>query len=380
MAMYADSPILEYFDKTVATRQCQTCFRMVKLLSIAFIVAHWLACFGCAIDCTSLDVYFDPRGGMSSSTQKYLAGIYWAMTTLSTVGYGDITPQTDAERAYAMAAMVIGGSLYGYVVGSVTSIVTDRDVNAHAYHERMELIQSWLDRHSEIEATVRRRIRKHFKRALSAKSVMDDSTVVNELSPELRADTALFLVHARVRRHPMLEGVRRENAGKALAELVSVLQKSHIIINEFIVRAGDPGIGMYILVQGCARYDQGHKWQPPGIQASVKRFQHMIEGDSFGEEILFNLATTYSYTIKTISDCEFHWISSKGFRKHFENMPELFESMRDSVLSGWSHSGSFDTPSSELPAMTATTSMLSSELPEIRASTCSETPEMKCTL
>ena len=37
------------------------------------------------------------------------------------VGYGDITATTDAERAYSIAAMVVGGGFYGYVVGSITT-------------------------------------------------------------------------------------------------------------------------------------------------------------------------------------------------------------------------------------------------------------------
>ena len=43
------------------------------------------------------------------------------MTTLSTVGYGDITPTSDIERGYSMGAMVVGGAFYGYIVAGSDS-------------------------------------------------------------------------------------------------------------------------------------------------------------------------------------------------------------------------------------------------------------------
>ncbi|CAM9654046.1 unnamed protein product, partial [Discosporangium mesarthrocarpum] len=39
---------------------------------------------------------------------RYVAAIYWALTTLTTVGYGDITPGVTAEQIYAMFCMILG--------------------------------------------------------------------------------------------------------------------------------------------------------------------------------------------------------------------------------------------------------------------------------
>jgi voltage-gated potassium channel len=35
-------------------------------------------------------------------------GVRWAITTVTTVGYGDFTPKTDGGRAIAIAVMLVG--------------------------------------------------------------------------------------------------------------------------------------------------------------------------------------------------------------------------------------------------------------------------------
>ena len=44
---------------------------------------------------------------------RYIAGLYWAITTMTTVGYGDILPRSDAERVYATASMLLGATVFG---------------------------------------------------------------------------------------------------------------------------------------------------------------------------------------------------------------------------------------------------------------------------
>lgn len=322
LSVLTESELMEKVAEKSTSRAHQTFVRIFKLAFMMFLVAHWLACFGAAVDKTSLEVYFRAKNEDPTEFRQYLAAIYWAMCTLSTVGYGDITPETDQERFYAILAMVLGGSLYGYVIGSVTSIVTDMDLNARAYQEKMELYQSWLDRHDELPQILRRRIRKHFKKTLAAKSAVDDMTVITDLSNELRGDTAHFIVHECVRLHPMFANMKKSE----LAKLVEVLQKSHNSKNEFVVKMGDPGIAMYILVEGAARYDQGVRFQGLLLEPAA-RFSQVVKGQSFGDEILFGIEESYTYTIITITDCVFHTISEDGFNERYQNMPELQQQM-----------------------------------------------------
>ena len=43
--------------------------------------------------------------------------------TMTTVGYGDITPNSTFERVVCIACMLIGGFTFGMVVGLMSDIV-----------------------------------------------------------------------------------------------------------------------------------------------------------------------------------------------------------------------------------------------------------------
>ncbi|MBN2515659.1 MAG: two pore domain potassium channel family protein [Deltaproteobacteria bacterium] len=46
--------------------------------------------------------------------------IYWAIVTLTTVGYGDISPQTGIGQALAALIMIIGYSIIAVPTGIIT--------------------------------------------------------------------------------------------------------------------------------------------------------------------------------------------------------------------------------------------------------------------
>lgn len=64
------------------------------------------------------------------------ASVYWAITTMTTVGFGDITPKTDLGRAIASLMMLIGWGTLAVPTGIVSAEYTSRRTNAIAQTTR----------------------------------------------------------------------------------------------------------------------------------------------------------------------------------------------------------------------------------------------------
>ncbi len=71
------------------------------------------------------------RHGAAISTWD---GIWWAITTVTTVGYGDIYPESTAGRIIAITIMLVG---IGFVA-LLTAFIADRFINVQAGTEAKE--------------------------------------------------------------------------------------------------------------------------------------------------------------------------------------------------------------------------------------------------
>ena len=61
-----------------------------------------------------------PAGGFTSIP----IGVYWAVVTLTTVGYGDIAPVTTVGRMLAAMVMILGYAIIAVPTGIVTAELT----------------------------------------------------------------------------------------------------------------------------------------------------------------------------------------------------------------------------------------------------------------
>ena len=119
------SNLLKYFKETYEISQI-TALLMIALKSLS--LAHFIACIWHSIGfynfSDSNKNWLIVHGYQNSSWyEKYFASLYWAIITLSTVGYGDITPQNMTERIFCALVCMIGTMMFGYGINSIGSII-----------------------------------------------------------------------------------------------------------------------------------------------------------------------------------------------------------------------------------------------------------------
>jgi hyperpolarization activated cyclic nucleotide-gated potassium channel 2 len=73
----------------------------------------------------------------AETSDKYVISLYWAFTTMTTVGYGDVTPYTMREKVYAIFSMLIACGVFAYVVGSIETIARRSNTMAAVFKEKI---------------------------------------------------------------------------------------------------------------------------------------------------------------------------------------------------------------------------------------------------
>ncbi|MBW2438949.1 MAG: ion transporter [Deltaproteobacteria bacterium] len=103
--------LVQYMSEARVLMQAMRASRR-KITVFLFVVLTLVVIFG-----SLMYIIEDPQSGFTSIPQS----IYWAIVTLTTVGYGDISPQTGLGQSLAALIMVIGYGIIAVPTGIVTA-------------------------------------------------------------------------------------------------------------------------------------------------------------------------------------------------------------------------------------------------------------------
>ena len=177
---------------------------------------------------------------------RYIRAMYWAISTVASVGYGDIVPTTTPQMIYACAVMVGGVGFFGFVLGNVASLLSRLDAARLHHEEQRGRIEEFMRLH-RVPTVLRQRVRHYFRCLWDSRRGYDAAAVLGDLPPFLRADLLLCVHRDIIQKVPLLK-----DAGSALVrDLVLVLKPRVTLPGEEVFRHGMPADAMYFILSGA---------------------------------------------------------------------------------------------------------------------------------
>lgn len=108
--------------------------RLITVCVSVFFLVHVISClwfFVAKLDNFNPETWVVRKGYLDDAPSvQYLAGMYWAFQTLTTVGFGDIPATTVYERIIAIGWMIFGIGFYSFTIGNLSSIIINIDIQA----------------------------------------------------------------------------------------------------------------------------------------------------------------------------------------------------------------------------------------------------------
>ncbi len=112
--------VFRVFKLTLYVQEYQVLTRAVRASGRKIMVFLSLVLMVVLLMGTLMYVLEGPEHGFTSIPKA----MYWAIVTMTTVGYGDITPQSDAGKAIASLMMLLGWGVLAVPTGIVTAEMT----------------------------------------------------------------------------------------------------------------------------------------------------------------------------------------------------------------------------------------------------------------
>ena len=86
-----------------------------------------------------------------SQINDFATALWWASTTITTVGYGDVVPQTAAGRGVAVFLMLVGISFFSWITANIAALF----VEFGGGQSRTVTLADLMDKLEELEREVR---------------------------------------------------------------------------------------------------------------------------------------------------------------------------------------------------------------------------------
>ncbi|KAM4584396.1 voltage-gated delayed rectifier potassium channel KCNH1-like [Odontesthes bonariensis] len=304
---------------------------LVLLVCVFGLAAHWLACIWYSIgdyevidedtNSVRLDSWlyllgetvgtpyrFNASGtgrweGGPSKDSVYITSLYFTMTSLTSIGFGNIAPNTDGEKIFAVAMMMIGSLLYATIFGNVTTIFQQMYANTNRYHEMLNSVRDFLELY-QVPKGLSERVMDYIVSTWSMTRGIDTDKVLQICPKDMRADICVHLNRKVFKEHPAF----RLASDGCLRALAMEFQTIHSAPGDLIYHAGESVDSLCFVVSGSLEVIQDEE-----VVAILGK------GDVFGDVFWKEMTLAQSCAnVRALTYCDLHVIKRDALQKVLE--------------------------------------------------------------
>lgn len=278
--------------------------RIGKFVGTVMILIHWIACawfLTAFVDRFPADSWAVNEGIENAVPGvQYVRSLYWAITTMTTVGYGDITPGRTVEYVLAMFVMLLGASMYAFIIGNIASLFSNLDSAKAAHWNRIESVAQYLHyRHTPSELS--EKVRNYYEYLWATHRGLKEEAFLDDLPGPLRLEVLLHLTRDLLENVPLF----KYSSPTLRNVLLDALNPQTYAPQGYIIQEGEVGNEIFFISNGQVEITSDGGEKHHGI---------LQAGDYFGDLALI-LNERRSASVKTLTYCEVFVLNGVDFNR-----------------------------------------------------------------
>lgn len=260
----SSQPFDKYFDRADTISISFRTRRLLKLLGISILAIHLMACaWFTAADLLSQSVALLPedscpkalagnrlswfvhkhgRAIYLSAGELYLISCYFVITSVSTVGLGDLTATNALEMVLDMLFIFAGDAIFGTIIGAVSSNVFATYELSSKQLDNINVVNIYLQEKG-ISQRLRARITSYQNRLIETE---DAQALLDLLPVYLKREVTYAMYGSMLNEVTFFVGCNHS----FLRSLSVYLRPLFVLRGETIIHSGDVSNEMYFLLQG----------------------------------------------------------------------------------------------------------------------------------
>jgi len=228
-------------------------FGLYCYIAFVFASTHWFGCFYrliAFIEDNKASSWVLNTEANAAKSDIYVYSIHWATQTISSIGYGDVGPQTTTERSFVTIFMFIGGVIFAFALGEICGAVTSLSKKEAAYHLMIDNFNEFAEEVT-LPNPLRIRVRQFYKHKYVNNTLKEQevSEILHQMTNSLQMEVALYIHTDWIKEVPFFVGCQEE----FVVKLAVSMKVRTFTPKEAIYSPGDEAEELYVVKRGmCA--------------------------------------------------------------------------------------------------------------------------------